>query len=203
MGAGVRRMVRKLLGLGRRRRELSGLREVGVGSPTVLAQQRVGAAACSQSRPGGIRILSSRPTQRLEGPPTPHSREGWAPQYRLPRRDHQPLFRGRNTLILIRGTQTPAGRHPRNPSPLPVGGTNPMEQTLPFPPSRNPVSRSQPRDLHPQPVFGLEPHAHHLRGLRTRVAVATSQLAALRVPELRCEGVAGRRRGRGRRRLQQ
>lgn len=62
--------------------------------------------------------------------------------------------------------------------------------------------------LNPSPIwrprlFGLAPHARHLRGLRSRVAVAAPQLAALRVPELRGERVAGGRRGRGGRRLQQ
>lgn len=62
--------------------------------------------------------------------------------------------------------------------------------------------------LNPSPIwrpriFGLAPHARHLRGLRSRVAVAAPQLAALRVTELRGEGVADRRRGCGRRRLQQ
>lgn len=62
--------------------------------------------------------------------------------------------------------------------------------------------------LYPSPIwrpriFGLAPHAHHLRELRSRVAVAAPQLAALRVPELRGERVAGRRSGRSGRRLQQ
>lgn len=64
------------------------------------------------------------------------------------------------------------------------------------------VSRSQPRGPHPQPVFGLAPHARHLRRLRARVAVTAPQLAALRVPELWGERVADGRRGRAGRRLQ-
>lgn len=95
--------------------------------------------------------------------------------------------------------------HQRDPLPL----LNPRPLLLPAPkrpylalategtatPAPPPPQRS--RDLR------LAPHALHLRELRTRIAVAAPQLAALRIPQLRGEGVAGWRRGGGRWRLQQ
>lgn len=185
----------------------SGPREVGVGRPTILAQQIV----CSQSPPGGIRVLSPHPTPRLEGqPPKPRINRGDPHPNTLSHRgDHQPLPHGRNIpppspsegpkrlCCAIEGT----------PVLCPLVGSNPMGKTTPisdpFPLQGTSVSRSQPRNPQPQSVFGLAPHARHLRGLRARVAVTAPQLAALRVPELRGEGVADRWRGRGGWRLQQ
>lgn len=94
-----------------------------------------------------------------------------------------------------------------NPALFPPEGSNPRGET---PLLGTSVSAPNRRTgiLNPSPlwrprIFGLVPHARHLRGLRSRVAVAAPQLAVLRVPELRGEGVAGGRRGRGGRRLLQ
>lgn len=142
---------------------------------------------------GGPRISKPSPI-RGTTPPLPRGRDKPHLHRRDPRPQRSPRQKGLQSFP-----------HQRDPLPL----LNPRLRLLPAPkrpylalategtatPAPPPPQRS--RDLR------LAPHALHLRELRTRIAVAAPQLAALRIPQLRGEGVAGWRRGGGRWRLQQ
>lgn len=188
------------------KRGLSGLRKVGVGAPGSLRSR--------------VQLEPSRWCQQPQHPPRPTF--GVIP--------HNPAFIRRTRIPKPSPSgpsRPPPGveEHPHRKDPRclrspPTKGPQPFLHRRDPPPLENtPISdpfhlRGTPvsppaEEPHPSPspigemwVLARVSPALHLRGLRARVAVAAAQLAVLRVPELRGEGVS-RGRGNGGRRPQQ